>query len=142
LLLVSLVCVVLLAESLTPPLEHAIDAFHVPKTFVGVVIAALVLLPEGLAAFRAARSNRLQTSINLALGSVLASIGLTIPSVAAVALALHRPLTLGLNPEQEVLLVVTLIVSILTLGSGRTTVLQGFVHLALFAVFLFLSIVP
>jgi Ca2+:H+ antiporter len=142
LLLVALAGVVLLAESLTPALEHAIDVVRAPRTFVGVVIAALVLLPEGLASFRAAHANRLQTSINLALGSVLASIGLTIPSVAIVSLLLHRPLALGLNPEQQVLLVVTLVVSVLTLGTGRTSVLQGFVHLTLFVVFLFLSIIP
>ena len=142
LLLVALASVVLLAESLEPPLEHGLVAIRVPVGFVGVVIASLVLLPEGLASFRAAHANRLQTSINLALGAVLATIGLTIPVVAGVSLLLHQPLTLGLNPEQAVLLVVTLIISVLTLGTGRTTVLQGIVHLTLFAVFLFLSIIP
>jgi Ca2+:H+ antiporter len=142
LLVASLAGVVLLAETLTEPLEHAIEVVGAPKSVVGIIIAGLVLLPEGLASFRAAHANRLQTSMNLALGSILASIGLTIPSVAAVSLLLHRPLTLGLNPKEEVLLTVTLIVSVLTLGTGRTTVLQGFVHLVLFAVFLFLAIVP
>ena len=142
LLLVSLVCVVLIAKTLTPVLERGIDRVGAPKTVVGTIIAALVLLPEGLATFRAARANRLQTSMNLALGSVLASIGLTIPSVAAVSLLLHKPLTLGLSSKEEVLLAVTLVVSILTLGTGRTTVLQGIVHLMLFAVFLFLAFVP
>ena len=142
LLIVSLFSVVLIAKSLTPVLERGIDRVGAPKTVVGIVIAGLVLLPEGLASFRAARANRLQTSINLALGSVLASIGLTIPSVAVVSLLLHKPLTLGLNPKEEMLLAVTLIVSILTLGTGRTTVLQGIVHLVLFAVFIFLAFVP
>jgi Ca2+:H+ antiporter len=142
LLLISLACVVLIAKTLTPVLERGIDRIGAPKTVVGIIIAGLVLLPEGLASFRAARANRLQTSMNLALGSVLASIGLTIPSVAAVSLLLHKPLTLGLNPKEEVLLAVTLIVSLLTLGTGRTTVLQGIVHLVLFAVFLFLAFVP
>jgi Ca2+:H+ antiporter len=142
LLAVALVSVVLLAKSLTPALERGIEILNVPKTFVGVVIASLVLLPEGVASFRAAHANRLQTSMNLALGSVLATIGLTIPAVASVSILLHRPLTLGLNPKEAVLLTVTLIVSVLTLGTGRTTVLPGILHLTLFAVFLFLAIIP
>jgi Ca2+:H+ antiporter len=142
LLLASLVIVVALAKALTPAVEHGIEAAGAPKSVVGIVIAALVLLPEGLASYRAATANRLQTSVNLALGSALASIGLTIPAVAAISLFLGRPLTLGLDPKEEVLLVLTLIVSILTLGTGRTTVLQGTVHLILFGVFLFLAIAP
>jgi len=142
LLLLSLFVVVALAKTLTPPLERGIEHAGAPKSVVGIVIAGLVLLPEGLAAFRAASANRLQTSMNLALGSVLASIGLTIPAVASVSLLMHKPLTLGLGTKEEVLLAVTLIVSVLTLGTGRTTVLQGIVHLVLFAAFLFLAIVP
>ena len=142
LLLLSLLLVVGLAKALTPPLEHAIESAGAPRSVVGIVIAGLVLLPEGLAAVRAANANRLQTSMNLALGSALASIGLTIPAVAAVSIFLQRPLTLGLSPKEELLLVLTLIVSLLTLGTGRTTLLQGIVHLFLFAVFLFLAIVP
>ena len=142
LLLVSLVAVVGLAKALTPILESGIDRVGAPKSVVGIVIAGLVLMPEGLAAFRAAAANRLQTSMNLALGSALASIGLTIPAVAAVSILLHKPLTLGLMPKEIVLLVVTLILSILTLGTGRTTVLQGIVHLVIFAAFLFLAVVP
>ena len=142
LLLVSLVAVVALAKALTPALERGISQVGAPKSVVGIVIAALVLLPEGLAAFRAARANRLQISMNLALGSALASIGLTIPAVAAVSLLLHIPLTLGLAPKEVVLLVVTLILSQSTLGTGRTTVLQGVVHLVVFATFLFLAVVP
>jgi Ca2+:H+ antiporter len=109
---------------------------------VGIIIAALVLLPEGLAALRAARANRLQTSLNLALGSSLATIGLTIPAVASVAIVTGQPLELGLAPKEEVLLALTLLVSVITLGTGRTTVLQGMVHLLIFAVFLFFAIVP
>jgi len=142
LLLASLLTVVALAKALTPPLEHAIESVGAPKSVVGIVIAGLVLLPEGLASFRAANANRLQTSMNLALGSVLASIGLTIPAVALVSLLFHKPLTLGLGTKEEVLLAVTLFVSVLTLGTGRTTVLQGIIHLVLFAAFLFLAIVP
>jgi Ca2+:H+ antiporter len=142
LLLASLVLVVALAKALTPTLEHAIEVVGAPKSVVGIIIAGLVLLPEGLAAYRAATANRLQTSVNLALGSVLASIGLTIPAVASISLLLSKPLTLGLDPKEEVLLALTLLVSVLTLGTGRTTVLQGVVHLIIFAVFLFLAVVP
>jgi Ca2+:H+ antiporter len=101
-----------------------------------------VLLPEGLAALRAARANLLQTSLNLALGSALASIGLTIPAVAVVAIALGQPLELGLGGKDQVLLALTLLVNVITLGTGRTTVLQGIVHLVIFAAFLFLAVVP
>jgi Ca2+:H+ antiporter len=114
----------------------------VPKGLVGIIIAGLVLLPEGLAALQAARANRLQTSLNLALGSALASIGLTIPAVAAVSIALHQPITLGLDQKDQVLLALTLFISVITLGTGRTTVLQGVIHLAIFAVFLFFAIIP
>jgi Ca2+:H+ antiporter len=102
----------------------------------------LVLLPEGVAALKAAHANRLQTSLNLALGSVLASIGLTIPAVAMVSVALGQPLTLGLDAKDTVLLALTLLVGVITLGTGRTTVLQGIVHLVIFATFLFLAVVP
>jgi len=142
LLLVSLVAVVLLTKALTPTLENVIGTLGAPKSLVGIIIAALVLLPEGMAAFFAARANRLQTSMNLALGSALASIGLTIPSVAVVSILLAKPLVLGLNAKEEVLLVLTLLISVVTLGTGRTTVLQGIVHLTILAAFLFLALVP
>jgi Ca2+:H+ antiporter len=142
LLLVSLALVVALAKMLTPILERGIAKADAPKSVVGIIIAGLVLLPEGLAAYRAAKTNRLQTSMNLALGSVLASIGLTIPAVTSVSILLDKPLTLGLNAKEELLLALTLIVSLLTVGTGRTTVLQGIVHLVIFAVFLFLAVVP
>jgi Ca2+:H+ antiporter len=99
-------------------------------------------MPEGLAALRAARANRLQTSMNLALGSALASIGLTIPAVAAVSIVAGLPLSLGLGAKEEVLLALTLLVGVITLGTGRTTVLQGVVHLVVLAAFLFLAVVP
>ena len=142
LLLAALVAVVGLAKSLTPVLESAVRILNVPKALVGIIIAALVLMPEGLAALRAARANRLQTSLNLALGSALASIGLTIPTVAVVSIVLQQPITLGLDQKDQVLLALTLFISVITLGTGRTTVLQGVIHLAIFAVFLFFAIVP
>ena len=142
LLLVSLIAVVGLAKTLTPTLEFAVARLDVPKAVVGVVLALLVLMPEGLAALRAARTNELQTSLNLALGSALASIGLTIPAVAVVSIVLRTPLQLGLGTKDEVLLALTVIVGIITLGTGRTTVLQGVVHLVIFAAFLFLAVVP
>jgi Ca2+:H+ antiporter len=142
LLLAALIAVVGLAKALTPALEVGVAWLNVPKAVVGIVIAGLVLLPEGLAALRAARANRLQTSLNLALGSALASIALTIPAVAVVSIMLGQPLELGLGVKEEVLLALTLFVSVVTLGTGRTTVLQGIVHLVIFAVFLFLAVVP
>jgi len=142
LLIASLVAVVGLAKALTPALEAGVTCIGAPKAVVGIVIAALVLLPEGLAALRSARANRLQTSLNLALGSALASIGLTIPAVAAVSIVFGQPLALGLGPKEEVLLALTLLVGVITLGTGRTTVLQGIVHLVIFAAFLFLAVVP
>ncbi len=142
LLVAALVAVVGLAKSLTPTLETGVSWLGVPEATVGIVIAGLVLLPEGLAALRAAQANRLQTSLNLALGSALASIGLTIPAVATLSIALGRQLELGLNGKEQILLALTLIVGVITLGTGRTTVLQGIVHLVIFAAFLFFSIVP
>jgi Ca2+:H+ antiporter len=142
LLVIALVAVVGLAKTLTPALEAAIDLAGAPKAVVGVIIAGLVLLPEGLAALRAARANRLQTSLNLALGSALASIGLTIPAVAAVSIAIGQQLELGLGAAGEVLLALTLLVGVITLGTGRTTILQGIVHLVIFAAFLLLAVVP
>lgn len=142
LLLVSLVGVILLAKKLTPPLESGLDMLGAPKAVVGVVIAAVVLLPEGLAALRAAQANRLQTSMNLALGSSLATIGLTIPAVVATSLLFHLPVTFGLEGKEEVLLALTLLVALMTLGTGRTTVLQGMVHLVILAAFLFFAVVP
>lgn len=142
LLVVCLGAVVLLAKQLSPTIESAIDAAGMPKAVVGIVVAAIVLLPESLAALKAARSDRLQTSINLSLGSALATIGLTIPTVALVSLATGWTLVLGLDFKGMVLLALTFVVATLSLGTGRTTVLQGAVHLAIFAVYLFTTIVP
>jgi Ca2+:H+ antiporter len=142
LLLVSLVGVVLLAKTLSPALEAAIADAGLPKAFLGVVIASLVLMPEGMAAVRAAAANRLQTSLNLALGSAMATIGLTIPAVSAFALMSGMTLQLGLDPEEMTLLVLSLFIGTVTLATGRTTILQGTVHLVILGVFLFLSAVP
>jgi Ca2+:H+ antiporter len=142
LLLVALVAVVGLAKALTTTVEHAVAQLGVPKAVVGIVIAMLVLMPEGLAALRAARANQLQNSLNLALGSALASIGLTIPAVAVVSILVHQPLQLGLGLKDEVLLALTVFVGVITLGTGRTTVLQGLVHLVIFAAFLFFALLP
>lgn len=141
-LMLSLVAVVGLAKLLTPSVEAGLESVNAPKGVVGIVIAALVLLPEGLAALRAARANRLQTSLNLALGSALASIGLTIPAVAAVSIVLGLPLELGLTATDEVMLALTLLLGIVTLGTGRTTILQGIVHLVVFAAFVFYKLFP
>lgn len=141
-LVVSLAGVVLLAETLSPALESGLRSVGLPLSFLGVVIAALVLLPESVAAVAAARANKLQISLNLAIGSAIASIGLTIPAVGAVSLYLGKELTLGLDPEGMVLLLLTLFVSTQTLATGRATILQGAVHLVIFGVFLLFSAVP
>jgi Ca2+:H+ antiporter len=142
LLLLSLVAVVGLAKALAPAIERAVAAAGAPGAVIGIVIALLVLLPETWAALRAARANRLQTSLNLALGSALASIGLTIPAVAVVSVWLGAPLVLGLESKDLVLLALTFIVGAITLATGRTTVLQGTVHIVVFAAFLFLAFAP
>jgi Ca2+:H+ antiporter len=142
LLIASLIIVVGLAEVLSPAIESAIKAAGLPKTIVGISIALLVLMPEGYAAVRAARANRLQSSLNLALGSALASIGLTIPTVAAIAIIFNLPLSLGISSLNVVLMYLTFFIGSLTLALGRTTVLQGVVHLIIFCEYLFLSLIP
>ncbi len=141
-LLVSLVAVVGLAKVLSPTIEHGLAAAGAPKAALGIAIALLVLLPETTAALRAAYANRLQTSINLALGSALASIGLTIPAVALASVLLERELLLGLGGKEIVLLFLTFLVSAFTLATGRTNVMLGAVHGVIFAAFLFLALVP
>lgn len=141
-LVAGLAAVVLLAKAISPLIEAGVAHIGAPVALVGVIIAAIVLLPEGLAALRAARANRLQTSLNLALGSALASIGLSIPVVALVSIINGWPLTLGIDASSTVLLILSLLVSVLSLGNGRTTVLQGVVHLVIFAVYLFLTVFP
>jgi Ca2+:H+ antiporter len=142
LLLVSLVAVVGLAKVESPAIESGVAAAGFPQSFVGVVIALLVLLPETLAAVRAARRNRIQISLNLALGSAMASIGLTIPAIAVASIWLEGPLVLGLGATQMVLLALTVVVSVLTVVPGRATRLQGGVHLVLLAAFVFLAVNP
>ncbi len=142
LLVATLAVVVGLAKALTPTIEAGVALVGAPRAVVGMAIAALVLLPEGVAALRAARANRLQTSLNLALGSALASIGLTIPTVAVISILYDLPLLLGLGLKDGLLLATTLFLGVITLGTGRTTVLQGVVHLVVFTAFVFFAFVP
>jgi Ca2+:H+ antiporter len=142
LLFVSLVAVVGLAKVLSPSIEGAVAAAGMPHAVVGIAIALMVLLPETWAAVRAALRNRMQTSLNLALGSALATIGLTIPAVAVTSISLGLPLDLGLPAKEVALLALTLLLSSMTMAAGRATVLQGAVHLVLFVVFIFLSMIP
>jgi Ca2+:H+ antiporter len=142
LMLVALLAVIGLAKLLSPAVESGVAAAGAPQEVIGIVIALLVLLPETWAAVRAARADRMQTSLNLALGSALASIGLTIPAVALASVLLGMPLQLGLDAKDLVLLALTFAVGAITLGTGRTNVLQGTVHLVIFAAFLVLALVP
>lgn len=142
LLVLSLACVVLLAESLAPYLEGVVRNAGLPLSLVGVAIATLVLMPEGLTAIRAAARNNLQAALNITLGSVLACVGLTIPAVAVVALVTGQPLHLGLDAAMTVLLATTFLMLAVTLNTGRTTVLEGMVHLGVFAAFVLFSFLP
>ena len=142
LLLVSLLAVVGLAKAVSPTLEAGVAGAGIPYGFVGIVIAGLVLLPEGLAASRAALRTRMQTSLNLGIGSAIATIGLTIPAIAVASIWLPGPLTLGLGDVQLVLFGLTVVVSILTIVPGRATRLAGVVHLVLLLAFVFLAISP
>src|SRR5476651_877780 len=142
LLLVSLLAVVLLAKKFSDVVDFATAQIGAPPAFAGVLVALLILLPESVAAVAAARKNDLQKSINLALGSSVATIGLTIPAVAVAAYALDKQLVLGLSEQDMVLLVMTFILSMLTFGTGRTNILFGLVHMVVFAVFIFLVFVP
>jgi len=142
LLLLSLAVVVGLAKTLAPSVEDAIGWAGAPQSAVGVVIALMILLPESIAAMRAARRGEMQVSLNLSLGSALASIGLTIPAIAIASIWVDTPITLGLGGKEIVLLVLTAVVSMLTFGSGRATVLQATHHLTVFAAFVFLAIFP
>ena len=138
----SLVAVVLMAKALSGPIDTALAAAGLPTAFLGVVIAFIVLLPESIASLRAARNNDLQACLNLALGSAIATIGLTIPTLAAYSLWHGDKLALGISPQSTALLVLTLFISSVTLATGRTTILQGAVHLVIFCVFMFLSAFP
>jgi len=142
LLLLALVGVVGLAKGVSPAIGKAVGDLGMPQAVVGVVIALLVLLPETIAAVRAAARDRVQTSLNLAIGSAMASIGLTIPAIAIAMIWLPGPLLLGLGGTQMVLLALTVVVGTLTIVPGRANVLQGGIHLSLAAVFLFLAASP
>lgn len=142
LLVVALLAVVGLAKVESKSIEQAVAAVGFPQSFVGVVIALMVLLPETLAASRSARRDRVQTSLNLALGSAMASIGLTIPTLAIASIWLDGPLVLGLTPTQLVLLAMTFVAGALTVVPGRATRLQGGVHLTILAAFIFIAINP
>ena len=142
LLLLSLVVVVLSAKKLAPAMEAALAAAGAPQAVAGIAIAAIVLLPEGVAAVRAAIANRVQTSLNLAIGSAIASIGLTIPVVSVLAVVMGWPLALGLDGMSTVLLFLSLFVASISLRTGRTNMQLGIVHAVLLGAYLFLSFVP
>ena len=142
LLMLALVGVVGLAKQLSPAIKSGVEAISAPLSVIGIAIALLVLMPETLSALRAARRNQIQTSLNLALGSALATIGLTIPAVGTVAIIMGITLDLGLPAKEIVLLALTLLVSAITVIGGQATIMQGTVHLVLFAAFLFLAIFP
>lgn len=142
LLCVALVSVVMLAKSLAPALEESVAALGAPAALVGVIVAAIVLMPESGAALRAAAHNRMQPAINLALGSGVATIGLTVPTVALVTWWYGIPLALGISPGHSVLLALGFAVAMLTYGTGRTNILSGMVHLVLAATFVFTIFAP
>jgi Ca2+:H+ antiporter len=142
LLLISLMAVALLAKKFSLVVDVTAALIGAPPAFAGVLVAVLILLPEGVTAVAAARGNDLQKSINLALGSSLATIGLTIPAVGLAAYALDKELVLGLDSQSTVLLLLTFFVSMLTFGTGRTNILFGLVHMVVFAIFVFMVFVP
>jgi Ca2+:H+ antiporter len=142
LLLFCLGAVVLLAKKLSPAIESGVAAIGAPKTLVGIIIAMIILLPEGIAAIHNARKDRLQTSMNLALGSALASTGLTIPAVAIFSLFTDTTVLLGIDTASTVLLVLSIFTVMLSLITGKTNILYGIVLLMVFAAYLFISIVP
>jgi Ca2+:H+ antiporter len=141
-LVVALLAVVLLAKGVSPFIQRAVAGAGAPPALVGVIVAAIVLLPEAATAVRAACADRLQTSINLALGSAVASIGLTVPAVSVVAWWTQRPLELGVSPGGAVLLALSFLMALITYGTGRASLLSGAVHLILLATWLFLILAP
>jgi Ca2+:H+ antiporter len=141
-LLLYLVAVICLSEKFAIPLDNSIEKFHMPQAFGGAIIAALVLSPEGFSAIEASLRNQLQRSINLLFGSVLATIGLTIPAVLTIGLLTKRPVALGVEGGNLPLLLLTLAVCVVTFTSRKTNILQGCVHLLLFAVFVLLIFAP
>jgi Ca2+:H+ antiporter len=142
LLIMSLVVVVSLAELLSPAIEKVVRVTGAPKTIVGITIAILVLMPEGFAAVRAAKANRLQSSLNLALGSALASIGLSVPVIALIAIYCELPLSLGISNLNMTLMYLSFFIGGLAMSTGRTTLLQGMIHMVIFIEYIFLSLVP
>ena len=141
-LILYLLVVVVLAEKFAIPLDNSIERFGMPQAFGGAIVAGLVLAPEALSGINAARKNQLQRSVNILHGSVLASIGLTIPAVLTIGMISKRSVTLGIEGGNLPLLLLTLAVSVVTFTSGKTNVLQGCIHLLLFAVFLLLIYCP
>jgi len=141
-LFLYLVVVIILAEKFAIPLDNCIERFGVPQAFGGAIVAGLVLAPEALAAIKAARQNHSQRSVNILHGSVLASLGLTIPAVLNIGMVTSHPIVLGLEGGNLPLLILTLGVSMMTFGSGKTNILQGCIHVLLFTVFLLLIFSP
>jgi Ca2+:H+ antiporter len=141
-LLLYLIVVIMLAKKFAIPLDNCIERFGMPQAFAGTIVAALVLAPEAMAAIKSARQNHLQRSVNILHGSVLATIGLTIPAVLIIGMITNRPVVLGIGGGDLPLLILTLGASMVTFGSGKTNILQGCIHLLLFAVFLLLIFSP
>lgn len=141
-LALSLVAVIGLAKILSPTIEEGLRVFHAPPSFIGIVIALLVLAPETLSALSAAKANQLQTTLNLALGSGAASIALTVPAVSVYSLWTHQPILLGLDPKNTVFLVLTFIAGGFTFGAGRATTLHGIVHIVILMSYVVLSLIP
>jgi Ca2+:H+ antiporter len=141
-LFLYLIAVIVMAEKFAIPLDNSMERLGMPQAFGGAIVASLVLAPEALAAIKAAMRNQLQRSVNILHGSVLASIGLTIPAVLTIGMVTHRPITLGIEGGNLPLLILTLAASIVTFGSGKTSILQGCIHLLLFGVFLLLIFCP
>jgi Ca2+:H+ antiporter len=141
-LLISLTIVVLLAKTLSTPIEQLIVSHGLPKSLVGIIIAAIILLPEGIAAVSAARNNKLQTSLNLSLGSALASIGLTIPAVSVASYIYDFQIVLGLDILSIILLVISIFTVMLSLIGGRSNAVYGVVLLVNLVAYVFLTINP
>ncbi|MGL4810473.1 MAG: calcium:proton antiporter [Beijerinckiaceae bacterium] len=141
-LVVALAGVILLSKKFSLVIEAGVVSAGMPRAVIGIIVALVILLPEGVAAVLAARRDQLQKSVNLALGSSLATIGMTMPAVGAMSLIFNKPLILGISAADQILLAVTLLVSLITFGGGRTNILAGVAHLVLFATFVFLAMVP
>lgn len=141
-LFLGLVAVVLLSKKLSPTIESIVMSLGAPKSLVGVIIALVILLPEGLAAIKAVRQDRLQTSLNLALGSALASIGLTIPAVAIVCMFTGMKINLGIDEKSSLLMIVALFIISISFNTNKTNIQQGIVLLVIFATYLFTTVVP